>query len=382
MLGKILFGAFLLAAPCGLRAQSPLDPGTLYKQTSPAVVVIEALGGDGKVVKTGSGLLVTTDGKLLTNYHVIAHSKQATVRLANGDAYDIVEVIALDKRKDIAFLKIPAVDLPFVKLGRSNAVEIGNTIYSIGSPLGLQNTLSQGLVSGIRDMDGYRLFQISAPISHGSSGGPVFNAAGEVIGIAVLTIDAGQNLNFAIPIDYARGMLSMSQTQPLASIYEPEPPPDSSPPEPKTEATKTPTSTTTGAPVPDEMRKGAFAFLEKQMGIWHPDDAEKVLGQPVRQRDALNGSKVDGQIYAFPDPTKGLREFELNFTTAGVLRAVYAYPNAVPQMYLRDAQQLWGRNYREVKNANGTRSYIYNDRRVIVVTDKSGNVVNFGVYLQ
>jgi hypothetical protein len=321
---------------------------------------------------------VSADGKLLTNYHVVAHSKQATVKLANGDAYDIVEVIAVDKRKDIAFLKIPAVDLPFVKLGRSNSVEVGNTVYSIGSPLGLQNTLSQGLVSGIREMDGYRLFQISAPISHGSSGGPVFNMTGEVIGIAVLTIEGGQNLNFAIPIDYARGMLPMSQTQPLASVYEPEPPPDSSP-EPRAEAAKMPANNGEAA-IPDEMRKGAFAFLEKKMGAWHLDDARRLLGQPVRQRDALVGTKVDGVIYAFPDPTRGMKEFELNFSSADVLRAVYAYPTPGTTR-VQDVQQLFGRNYREKKNPNGTHVYTYIDRRLVVFTDKNGVIINLGVYL-
>ena len=83
---KILsVSAALLAAPWGLSAQPALDPGTLYKQTSPAVVVIEALGNDGKVARVGSGLLVSADGKLLTNYHVVAHSKQDSVKLANGD---------------------------------------------------------------------------------------------------------------------------------------------------------------------------------------------------------------------------------------------------------------------------------------------------------
>src|SRR5580658_1815165 len=121
----------LFSADRGLDAQSVPDPKALYKQASPAVVLIEAVGSDGKVSQIGSGLLVSADGKLLTNYHVISHFKQATVRLATGDAYDLVEVIAVDRRKDIAFLKIPAVDLPFVKLGRSSAVEIGNTVYSI-----------------------------------------------------------------------------------------------------------------------------------------------------------------------------------------------------------------------------------------------------------
>lgn len=255
---------------------------------------------------------------------------------------------------------------------------MGNIVYSIGSPLGLQmlqNTLSQGLVSGIRDMDGYRLFQISAPISHGNSGGPVFNRNGEVIGIAVATIEGGQNLNFAIPIDYARGMFGMSQTRSLESVYEPEPPVS----EPKAEAKQA--SLGTDHAVPEEMRKGAFAFLERQMGHWSPDDAQRVLGLPVRQRDAFAGTKVDGVIYAYPDPTGGMKEFELNFSNTGVLRAVYAYPNAVPEMSLRDAQKLWGRDYREVKNANGTRSYAYNNRRLLVTTDKNGLIINLGVYL-
>jgi hypothetical protein len=305
------------------------------------------------------------------------------VRLANGDAYDLVEVIAIDKRKDIAFLKIPALDLPTAKLGRSNAVEIGAAVYSIGNPLGLQNTLSQGLVSGIRDMDGYRLFQMSAPISPGSSGGPVFSVAGEVIGIAVLTIEGGQNLNFAIPIDYARGMLSISQIQSLASVYEPEPPVAHPPPEPsKTESsvkTEPPSENTKSSKIPDEMKQGSLAFLEKRMGAWTIEDAKRLLGEPTRSRDALAGKVIDGTIFAFPDPTGAMRELELNFAKShGRLRAVYAYPyNAT----LKEAEALWGRNYRLVRNQNGTRSYVYQDRRLIVLTNANGTVIKLGVYL-
>src|SRR5689334_18245848 len=124
----VLAAVCCLIVPSG-QSQSKLDAGSLYKQASPAVVVIEAIGPDGKPVKTGSGLLVSSDGKLLTNYHVVSHVKQATVRLANGDAYDLVQVLAVDKRKDIAYLKIPAIDLPVAKLGRSNTVEIGETVF-------------------------------------------------------------------------------------------------------------------------------------------------------------------------------------------------------------------------------------------------------------
>jgi len=119
MAEKSLFISLLLPACSLVYGQSFGDPGNLYKQASPAVVLIEALGDDGKPFKSGSGLLVTADGRLLTNYHVISHAKKATVKLANGDAYDLVEVLGVDKRKDIAFLKIPAVDLPVAKLGRS-----------------------------------------------------------------------------------------------------------------------------------------------------------------------------------------------------------------------------------------------------------------------
>ena len=78
-----------------------LDPTQLYRQVQASVVLIEVYGADGKVTKTGSGFVVSADGRLLTNYHVIAHAKQATVRLANGDAYDAVEAVSIDKRKDI-----------------------------------------------------------------------------------------------------------------------------------------------------------------------------------------------------------------------------------------------------------------------------------------
>lgn len=382
MLRPLAFCSLLwLIAINPLQAQVALDPGALYKQASPAVVLIEATGPDGKTLKTGSGLIVSADGKLLTNYHVISHVKQATVRLANGDAYDTVDVIAIDKRKDIAFLKIPAVDLPVVTLGRSSGIEIGNTVFSIGSPLGLQNTLSQGLVSGIREMDGYRLFQMSAPISPGSSGGPIFNNSGQVIGIAVLTIEGGQNLNFAIPIDYARGMLGMSQTQSLASIYEPPALPDV-----KTESTpEAPKTSTTSAviSIPDEMRKGPFVYLSKQMGVWKLDDARQILGAPIRQRDAFDGAKkVDGVVYAFSDPTGAAAEIELNFPNAtGILRGVYIHPGSVHPMRLAEAQKIWGRDYKEVKNGNGTRTYLYQKRRLLLIADKNGTVITIGVYL-
>ena len=130
---------------------APLSAADIYKKASPAVVMIETYNLKGEVSGAGSGFLVSADGVIVTNFHVVAHTKQATVRLANQDAYDTVEVLDVDKRKDIAVVKIKAIGLPYLTLGRSAAVEVGQPIFSLSNPLGaLQNTLSQGIVSGIR----------------------------------------------------------------------------------------------------------------------------------------------------------------------------------------------------------------------------------------
>src|SRR5271167_2323478 len=109
----------------------------LDKQASPSVVLIEIYDSKGEVSAKGSGFLVSAEGAILTNYHVVAHTKRATVRLANEDAYDTVEVLEIDKRKDIALIKIKGFGLPYLKLGRSQNVEVGETVYSLSNPLGV-----------------------------------------------------------------------------------------------------------------------------------------------------------------------------------------------------------------------------------------------------
>lgn len=355
--------------------------GEIYKKSSPAVVLIELYDPKGEVSKRGSGFLVSAEGAILTNYHVIAHSKQATVRLANEDAYDTVEVLDIDKRKDIALVKIKAIGLPYLALGRSSTVEVGDTVFALSNPLGVfQNTLSQGIVSGIRQGDGYRYLQISAPISHGSSGGPVFNAKGEVIGIAVASLEEGQNLNFAVPIDYAKGMLSSNQPKPLASIYEPEP----ATTKPQAKASEVPASVPKGTSpdkplLSDEMKKSSFLYLESKLRFWTEEDAKRELGEPVRHRFGYDQrGAIAGNIYAYPDPTQAVRELELNFDpVTKKLAGVYAYPWT---MTWEQCKQLWGDNVITTKNRDGTRFYSYKTRRLNVLVDKSGRVISLGVY--
>ena len=120
-----------------------------------------------------------------------------------------------DPSHDIALLKIDAHGLPFVKLGNSNRMEIGERVVAIGNPLGLQNTVSDGLVSAWREGDGLKLMQVSVPLSNGSSGGPLFNLAGEVVGVTTASLAGGQNLNFAVPVNYVKSLLREAQDSPF-----------------------------------------------------------------------------------------------------------------------------------------------------------------------
>jgi hypothetical protein len=373
-LGCVLLGCY----PCESQVAPPATTAAdLYKQASPSVVLIEIYDSKGEVSAKGSGFLVSADGAILTNYHVVAHTKRATVRLANEDAYDTVEVLEIDKRKDIALIKIKGFGLPFLKLGRSQNVEVGETVYCLGNPLGVfQNTLSEGIVSGIRPGDGYKYFQISAPISHGSSGGPIFNSKGEVIGIAVATIEEGQNLNFAVPIDYARGMvLEMGSPKPLSAIYEPEP---EKPAESANAASAPPAAPVVSkAAISEEMKKSSYWYVESKLNVWTKKEADAELGEPVRQRHAFDQKQnIIGEIYAYNDPTKLLREMELNFDSkTGKIVAIYGYPW---DMTWTQCKALWGDKVTTSKNSDGTRFHNYKDRNLHVLIGKDERVINLG----
>lgn len=138
---------------------------------------------------SGSGVLVDPEGVVATNLHVVRGADRATVTLANGDAYDDVAVIEFDSRKDLVLLKIKGFKLPTARLGDSDSLVIGQKVYTIGAPKGLDLTLAEGLVSGIRDSgEGYRVIQTSAPISPGSSGGGLFDDQGRLLGITTFKI--------------------------------------------------------------------------------------------------------------------------------------------------------------------------------------------------
>jgi hypothetical protein len=121
--------------------------------------------------------------------------------------FDIEGITAIDTERDLVVLKISRAHAPTLSLGSSDDVQVGETVYAVGNPQGLEGTFSQGIVSSIREVGTDKLLQITAPISPGSSGGPVLNGKGEVIGVSVATFRGGQNLNFAIPSSYLKILL-------------------------------------------------------------------------------------------------------------------------------------------------------------------------------
>ena len=197
----------VLAAVGGpLNGQSPLETALA------AAVSLEVVGPDG--VSGGSGFIVSDDGVIVTAAHVIENATSAVVTLSSGEEFPVVGVIEVDSDKDYAIIRIAGFDLPTIPLGNSNDVAVGQNVLAIGAPLGLDATISDGLIGQIRVYDGVRLLQITVPVSPGSSGGPVITEAGEVVGLVVSGIrgDGAENLNFALPINYVRGGLALASS--------------------------------------------------------------------------------------------------------------------------------------------------------------------------
>ena len=179
----------------------------------PAVVVIESSDS------LGSGVIIDSKGVVVTNYHVVEGSSSISVVLANGDRFDDISVIDYDQAKDIVLLRIKGFDLPVAQLGNSNTVEVGDDVVVMGSPRGFEQSVTRGIVSAIRDSgDGYKLFQTDAAISPGSSGGGMFDAHGKLVGITVSYVENAQNINFVVPINYVRGILSLEPQYTLSEF--------------------------------------------------------------------------------------------------------------------------------------------------------------------
>ena len=187
---------------------SALTTEQIAKKALAATVYLEMKDNTGTTLSFGSGFFVKPN-QIATNFHVIEGAAQGTAKLVGKDTrYQIEGIVATDKDNDLAVLKVTVSGVTPLPLGDSDTVNIGAKVYVAGNPKGLEGTFSDGLISR-RERYPKKRLQMTAPISPGSSGGPVLNSAGEVIGISVSVhraLDA-QNLNFAIPSNYLKVLL-------------------------------------------------------------------------------------------------------------------------------------------------------------------------------
>jgi serine protease Do len=188
----------------------------IFKKLAPAVVTVTVKGHGHE--GGGTGFVIDKSGTVVTNHHVIDGASEGSIKFMNGAYYEDVWVLADEATADLALLHID-IDKPKegerpeltpATLGDAEKVVVGESVIVIGNPLGLEHTLTTGIVSARRTYEGRKWIQMSAPISPGNSGGPVFNGHGEVIGVATASIVGygfAQNLNLAVPVDQLRALV-------------------------------------------------------------------------------------------------------------------------------------------------------------------------------
>jgi S1-C subfamily serine protease len=260
----------------------------LAKITRPAVVTLHVVHNDAGSEATGTGFLISPDGLLVSNHHVIEKGKNITAQFADGTVVGVAEVVAADPNRDLAVLKLQSGgrEYPFLRLEESDTVEVGQDIAVIGSPRGLHGTFAVGIVSAkrIREKGQVHLLQITVPISPGSSGSPVVDLDASVIGVAVGALESGQALNFAIAVSELHSLLDASNKA-----------------APSMESAKENEALNEKNPA-DLPQKAAFGRLESEPTA-SPGGGKTKPGQPSAEKDKI-------MIAGPPDANKGRIEVE------------------------------------------------------------------------
>ncbi len=196
---------------------APASTENLVAETLPAIVAIRAQADDG--VRSGSGFVVDPSGVVVTNLHILRGASSVAVKTHAGEVFDQVRIIGYDDSRDIVLLRIAGFGLPTLAFGNSDEVQPGAKVLAVGNPAGLEGTTTEGIVSGIRLLEsGMKVIQTDAAASPGSSGSPLLNQRGEVIGIIAFKRVDGEGLNFAIPINYVRGLMTLDSQLSLEQL--------------------------------------------------------------------------------------------------------------------------------------------------------------------
>jgi len=190
-------------APTPSPARAPLEASELFRLVSPSVVVVEAIDRNGVVIGNGSGVVIEK-GMVVTNAHVTVRTNR--LRIRSGESTWQATVSSSDAAHDLSLLLVPGLEAKPVEIRASATLNVGERVYSTGAPRGLELTLGEGIVSGLRAVKDGRLVQTSAPISPGSSGGGLFDTQGRLVGITTFQFREAQNINFALPTEWVESI--------------------------------------------------------------------------------------------------------------------------------------------------------------------------------
>jgi S1-C subfamily serine protease len=204
-----------IAAAVGLEAYYEYAKTTMLKRNTRGTATLIVYNSKGEQIGTATGVFISADGKLVTNYHVFNKASKIEARLASGAYYRWQSLLGTDSKRDLVVLKFDAKELPFIELKEVKDIKSGDPVFTIGSPLGLEATITEGIISNPERKEGdLELIQFTAPISSGNSGGGLFNKKGVMIGITTSTLLPPnsranvQNLNFAVPEKYIEQTMS------------------------------------------------------------------------------------------------------------------------------------------------------------------------------
>jgi uncharacterized protein YkwD len=195
--------AILLLASFAAFGQE-FKPEALYKKAVPSVMTLKADKRDGSIV-LGSAFLLTNSGIAATAWHVVNEVTHVSARFSDGEEFEVSGLLDKDEKRDLALIRVKVFGRPQLTVVGDDP-QVGSRAYVIGAPLGLEFSITEGLLSQIQHIDNVKQYQFSSPVSPGNSGGPLLNVNGEVIGVVSWQVKDGQNLNFAVPASYLLGL--------------------------------------------------------------------------------------------------------------------------------------------------------------------------------
>jgi len=204
--------------PLVLSSAMGIKPETIASNSFPSSVGIYLFDENKNPLKSGSGFFVKA-GVIATNFHVIDGASYGFAKtVGKTTEYELLTVVSLNQRMDLALVSVSDTKVPSLSLGSNRKLTVGQKIYAIGNPQGLEGTFSEGIVSSIREVGNDYFIQMTTPISPGSSGGPVLDERGFVVGVSVATFQNGQNLNFAVPVTYLNQLVESSVENTISNV--------------------------------------------------------------------------------------------------------------------------------------------------------------------